>query len=95
MDMHLFFSYLERSFPLSVGHCPPVRLSCPIIIFVAVAARFGIGRDFFLNLVLTICGYIPGAFVSRLGQVRPPITNIQVMSTISTYRWVLPLQYNL
>ncbi|KAF9052635.1 hypothetical protein BJ165DRAFT_1339947 [Panaeolus papilionaceus] len=26
----------------------------------AVAARFGIGKDFWLNLVLTICGYIPG-----------------------------------
>lgn len=26
----------------------------------AVAARFGIGRDFWLNLLLTICGYIPG-----------------------------------
>ncbi|KAF8582661.1 hypothetical protein K439DRAFT_1635104 [Ramaria rubella] len=26
----------------------------------AVAARFGIGKDFYLNLVLTICGYIPG-----------------------------------
>lgn len=26
----------------------------------AVAARFGIGGDFWLNLILTICGYIPG-----------------------------------
>lgn len=26
----------------------------------AVAARFGIGKDFFLNCFLTICGYIPG-----------------------------------
>ena len=26
----------------------------------AVAARFGIGKDFFINVVLTICGYIPG-----------------------------------
>jgi uncharacterized membrane protein YqaE (UPF0057 family) len=26
----------------------------------AVAARFGIGKDFWLNLFLTICGYIPG-----------------------------------
>jgi len=26
----------------------------------AVAARFGIGGDFWLNLVLTVCGYIPG-----------------------------------
>ncbi|KAF9264682.1 hypothetical protein L218DRAFT_957892 [Marasmius fiardii PR-910] len=26
----------------------------------AVAARFGIGSDFWINIVLTICGYIPG-----------------------------------
>ncbi|KAH7930778.1 hypothetical protein BV22DRAFT_999681 [Leucogyrophana mollusca] len=26
----------------------------------AVAARFGIGKDFWLNTLLTICGYIPG-----------------------------------
>jgi len=26
----------------------------------AVAARFGIGGDFWLNLLLTVCGYIPG-----------------------------------
>ncbi|KIL69751.1 hypothetical protein M378DRAFT_156984 [Amanita muscaria Koide BX008] len=26
----------------------------------AVAARFGIGKDFWVNLLLTICGYIPG-----------------------------------
>ncbi|KAJ7632621.1 hypothetical protein FB45DRAFT_912962 [Roridomyces roridus] len=26
----------------------------------AVAARFGIGSDFWLNLLLTICGYFPG-----------------------------------
>ncbi|KAJ7582712.1 hypothetical protein C8J56DRAFT_955547 [Mycena floridula] len=26
----------------------------------AVAARFGIGGDFWLNLLLTLCGYIPG-----------------------------------
>lgn len=28
--------------------------------FPAVAARFGIGRDFWLNLFLTLAGYIPG-----------------------------------
>ncbi|BEI84888.1 hypothetical protein CcaverHIS002_0502890 [Cutaneotrichosporon cavernicola] len=27
---------------------------------VAVALRFGIGRDFFINCILTLCGYIPG-----------------------------------
>jgi len=44
-----------------------VRLSfylpCHLILidlFPAVAARFGIGGDFWLNLVLTLCGYIPG-----------------------------------
>ncbi|TRM58664.1 hypothetical protein BD626DRAFT_463561 [Schizophyllum amplum] len=26
----------------------------------AVAARFGVGKDFWINLLLTICGYIPG-----------------------------------
>lgn len=26
----------------------------------AVAARFGIGKDFFVNVFLTLCGYIPG-----------------------------------
>lgn len=26
----------------------------------AVAVRFGIGRDFFINCVCTLCGYIPG-----------------------------------
>jgi len=26
----------------------------------AVAARFGIAKDFWLNLLLTVCGYIPG-----------------------------------
>ncbi|KAF5365646.1 hypothetical protein D9758_003345 [Tetrapyrgos nigripes] len=26
----------------------------------AVAARFGIGKDFWLNCLLTLCGYIPG-----------------------------------
>ena len=26
----------------------------------AVAARFGIGRDFFINVLCTICGYFPG-----------------------------------
>jgi uncharacterized membrane protein YqaE (UPF0057 family) len=44
-----------------------VRLSfllpCHLILidlFPAVAARFGIGSDFWLNLVLTLAGYIPG-----------------------------------
>ena len=34
------------------------RTECDL--YAAVAARFGIGKDFWLNLLLTICGYIPG-----------------------------------
>jgi hypothetical protein len=33
----------------------------------AIAARFGIGTDFFLNLFLTICGYIPGMYIVSVG----------------------------
>lgn len=29
----------------------------------AVAARFGIGKDFFVNVILTLCGYIPGKLI--------------------------------
>ncbi|GAA5896726.1 hypothetical protein JCM5296_002987 [Sporobolomyces johnsonii] len=29
---------------------------------VAILVRFGMGFDFFLNIILTICGYIPGHF---------------------------------
>jgi uncharacterized membrane protein YqaE (UPF0057 family) len=39
------------------------HLPCDLILiglFPAVAARFGIGGDFWLNLVLTLAGYIPG-----------------------------------
>ena len=34
--------------------------------FSAVAARFGIGSDFWLNLFLTLAGYIPGSLSARL-----------------------------
>ncbi|PKI84056.1 hypothetical protein MVES1_002238 [Malassezia vespertilionis] len=38
-----------------------VIVLCSILVPpVAVAIRFGIGTDFFINVVLTICGYIPG-----------------------------------
>ncbi|BGP38007.1 hypothetical protein JCM10450v2_001940 [Rhodotorula kratochvilovae] len=40
--------------------CPPI----------AILVRFGVGWDFFINIILTICGYIPGHahnFVSRSG----------------------------
>lgn len=45
------YTYLINSFTFSY-------LSSTI----AVAARFGIGVDFWLNLLLTICGYIPGTY---------------------------------
>ncbi|KAH8915525.1 hypothetical protein BT69DRAFT_1288730 [Atractiella rhizophila] len=28
----------------------------------AVLVRFGVGKDFFLNIILTLCGYFPGHF---------------------------------
>jgi uncharacterized membrane protein YqaE (UPF0057 family) len=40
---------LISSFPFTLTHLLP-----------AVAARFGIGGDFWLNLFLTLAGYIPG-----------------------------------
>ena len=40
----------------------PIRtITDPCI--VAVAARFGIGKDFWTNVVLTLCGYIPGKLI--------------------------------
>jgi uncharacterized membrane protein YqaE (UPF0057 family) len=41
----------------------------------AVAARFGIGRDFWLNLFLTIAGYIPG-----LLSISSPHSDTQIYS---------------
>jgi len=35
----------------------------PLTCFAAVAARFGIGKDFWTNVVLTLCGYIPGKLI--------------------------------
>jgi uncharacterized membrane protein YqaE (UPF0057 family) len=32
----------------------------------AVLARFGVGKDFFINIVCTICGYFPGHVSGRL-----------------------------
>jgi len=43
-----------------LGMLPSVRHDLAILIVSAVAARFGFGGDFWLNLFLTICGYIPG-----------------------------------
>lgn len=67
MDSASFFSSLEHSFHLLV--CPTDHLPFlfPLINrSSAVAARFGIGSDFWLNLVLTLAGYIPGSSSSRL-----------------------------
>ena len=55
----------------------------------AVAARFGIGGDFWLNLVLTICGYIPGA--RSIISPHSPAADLtshhaQVTHTTSTFR---------
>ena len=39
----------------------------------AVLARFGVGKDFFINIVCTICGYFPGHVsgrVKRTGQTQ-------------------------
>ena len=30
------------------------------LVLIAVAARFGIGKDFWINVLLTVCGYVPG-----------------------------------
>ncbi|KAJ7774607.1 hypothetical protein DFH07DRAFT_800181 [Mycena maculata] len=51
-----------------IGFRPKRRHGYAVLLFIlgtlfpplAVAARFGIGSDFWLNLLLTICGYIPG-----------------------------------
>ncbi|KAH8914553.1 hypothetical protein BT69DRAFT_1357733 [Atractiella rhizophila] len=47
-----------------------MRLWCSSIVIVcgwfapplAVLVRFGVGKDFFLNIILTLCGYFPGHF---------------------------------
>src|ERR1700744_2887714 len=50
------FPPLGPSFPLAFISALEVDSFFPT----AVAARFGIGSDFWLNLLLTICGYFPG-----------------------------------
>lgn len=44
----------------SLSLYPLTRIQYLPNLLTAVAARFGIGKDFWLNLLLTICGYIPG-----------------------------------
>lgn len=63
-----FFSSLEHSFHLLVCLTDRLYFVSLILHFLAVAARFGIGSDFWLNLFLTLAGYIPGSssFVSWL-----------------------------
>jgi hypothetical protein len=61
--MPSYCSFSARSFHLSVsllGTKRPCSLADSPSACAAVAARFGVGGDFFLNLLLTICGYIPG-----------------------------------
>jgi uncharacterized membrane protein YqaE (UPF0057 family) len=55
--------------PFATAGCAFLQLFLwPIIdtYLAAVAARFGIGQDFFINLILTLCGYIPGRFISTI-----------------------------
>lgn len=42
---------------------PILPLSLRLTPLSAVAARFGIGKDFWINVLLTLCGYIPGMFI--------------------------------
>ncbi|KAJ3936835.1 MAG: hypothetical protein NXY57DRAFT_81367 [Lentinula lateritia] len=56
------------TFPTKIDLKPKRRHGFSVLLFIlgtllpplAVAARFGIGTDFFINTLLTICGYIPG-----------------------------------
>ena len=50
-----------------------------------MAARFGIGRDFWINIVLTICGYIPGKPSSE--RLRTSLTSLKATAITSTYRY--------
>jgi uncharacterized membrane protein YqaE (UPF0057 family) len=46
------------------GESPWWRVACDVRLVLtlnpAVAARFGVGKDFWINVLLTICGYVPG-----------------------------------
>ena len=58
-------------------------------VYTAVAARFGIGKDFWINLFLTICGYIPGMSSPHLDYQLPLIPLFhQATATTSTSRSV-------
>ena len=67
--------------------------------FTAVAARFGIGKDFWVNVVLTLCGYVPGRLIFtdtlnphplRPGQGHGHNFYIQVLLKYSR-KWDFPL----
>ncbi|SRR6266446_4576558 len=52
----------------------------------AVAARFGIGGDFWLNLFLTLAGYIPGLSSFSSYHLHLPTRSLQATFTTSTFR---------
>lgn len=70
MAMQSFFSSWALFSLLSVSSLsiprpfPPPKPTLTPTPSAAVAARFGIGKDFWLNLLLTICGYIPGVYLA-------------------------------
>lgn len=72
----LFYSSLSA---LCCHHlvCPRNHCLTRLTLSLAVAARFGIGKDFWINVLLTLCGYIPGmlfpcSFCSRLSTANRP-----------------------
>ncbi|KAF4608467.1 hypothetical protein EYR40_000812 [Pleurotus pulmonarius] len=72
----------------AVSQCPK-RFS-PLITsnLPAVAARFGIGKDFWLNLLLTICGYIPGMRLCHVIPETQVAQSIQGMAITFIFRYV-------
>jgi uncharacterized membrane protein YqaE (UPF0057 family) len=76
---------------------PPLGLSSQLIFPLpllisrpsAVAARFGIGGDFWLNLLLTLAGYIPGSLSAR-----PVSSDSHHMISIRTCSQLLHPEYS-
>jgi uncharacterized membrane protein YqaE (UPF0057 family) len=82
-----FSSFSELSSPLLVRLS--FHLTCHLILihlFPAVAARFGIGGDFWLNLVLTLAGYIPGLSYSSSYHLHLLTPSPQATVTTSTFK---------
>ena len=79
------YSSSEHSFPPSVRlfilHLTPLPS-----LLLAVAARFGIGGDFWLNLVLTLAGYIPGLSIFSSYLLYLPTCSPQATCTTSTFK---------